>query len=549
MSLKPKAIPSIPKATKRIAQAAFPKGNIYLQMRDELGELYTDDLFRDLYSSEGQPAFSPWRLALVTVMQFAENLSDRQAADAVRARLDWKYALSLELTDIGFHYSILSEFRTRLVNHADGSLLLDVLLKRLAEKGLLKTRGQQRTDSTAIIGAVRELDQLELVGESLRYALNSVATVAPEWLLQQVQAEWFERYGERIEEYRLPESKAERHLLSQQIGADGYHLLNAIYSAAALPWLAHLPAVELLRQVWVQQYWLDEEVVKRRTPDNMPPSGQWIRSPYDPEVRYGRKRGWDWRGYKVHLTESCDLDSPHFITQVETVPAIEQDHHALTTIQADLAAKDLLPAQQLVDAGYVSAKRILHSRDQHQIELVGPVHNDPSWQAKSEIAYDVSAFTIHWEAKRVICPTGQQSSSWNFSQDAKGESVVQVLFAKQTCADCPARSRCTTARKTGRSMTLRYPPERHELLQVMRQRQQTAEFKAVYQRRAGIEGTFTQVIRNCGLRHARYWGLQKTHLQNVASATATNILRFVCWLNEVPFAKTRTSRFAALAPS
>ena len=110
MSIKPKAIPSVPKATKRIAQAAFAKGNIYLQMRDELGELFTDDLFRDLYSSEGQPAFSPWRLALVTVMQFAENLSDRQAADAVRARLDWKYALSLELTDIGFNYSILRSF-------------------------------------------------------------------------------------------------------------------------------------------------------------------------------------------------------------------------------------------------------------------------------------------------------------------------------------------------------------------------------------------------------------------------------------------------------
>ncbi len=98
-------------------------------------------------------------------------------------------------------------------------------------------------------------------------------------------------------------------------------------------------------------------------------------------------------------------------------------------------------------------------------------------------------------------------------------------------------------------MTLRYPPERHELLQVMRQRQKTTEFKAVYQRRAGIEGTFTQVIRNCGLRHTRYWGLRKTHLQNVASAAATNILRFVCWLNEVPFAKTRTSRFVALVPS
>lgn len=549
MSLKPQAIPPVPEETKRIAQAAFPKGNIYLQMRDQLGAIYSDDLFSELYSSEGQPAFSPWRLALITIMQFAENLSDRQAAEAVRARLDWKYALSLELTDIGFHYSILCEFRSRLVNSSQGRLLLDSLLKCLTEKGLLKARGQQRTDSTAIIGAVRELDQLELVGETLRYALNVLATVAPDWLLEQVQAEWFDRYAERVEEYRLPESKAERQLLSQQMGQDGYYLLSRIYAETALPWLAQIQAVEVLRRVWIQQYWMDEDVVKRRTPDNMPATGEWIRSPYDPQVRYGRKQNWSWLGYKVHLTESCDPNLPHFITQVETVSAIQQDHHALTTIQAELATKELLPAQQLVDAGYVSAKRILHSRDTHHIDLVGPVHVDPSWQATTEGAYDVSAFTIDWQKARVTCPQGQSSVGWHLSQDAKGESIVQVLFAKSVCDPCPERSRCTTARKTGRSMTLRYPPERHEMVQATRQRQQTAEFKAVYQKRAGVEGTFSQMARNCGLRQARYCGLAKTHLQNLASATATNILRLVNWLNEIPFAKTRTSRFAALAPA
>lgn len=163
--------------------------------------------------------------------------------------------------------------------------------------------------------------------------------LAPDWLRQHVQAEWFERYGERVEAYRLPESKAERQALSQQIGQDGYHLLGSIYTETALPWLAQLPAVELLRQVWVQQYWLDEDVVKRRTPDNMPPTAQWIRSPYDPEVRYGRKQGCSWIGYKVHITEACDPDAPHFITQVETVSATQQNHHALDTIQAELAAK------------------------------------------------------------------------------------------------------------------------------------------------------------------------------------------------------------------
>jgi transposase len=168
--------------TARVAHAAFPDGNVYLQLRDELGTLFDDELFTAVYAIEGQPALHPWQLALVSVMQFMENLSDRQAAQAVRARIDWKYALGLELTDEGFHYSALSEFRTRLVQGGIEHLLLDRLLERCQERGWLKARGRQRTDSTYVLGAVKALNQLELVGETLRHALNVLATVAPEWL-------------------------------------------------------------------------------------------------------------------------------------------------------------------------------------------------------------------------------------------------------------------------------------------------------------------------------------------------------------------------------
>ena len=343
MSLKPEAIPAVPEETTRIARAAFPKGNVYMQMRDELGTIYSDDQFAHLYAADGQPAFSPWRLALVTVMQFAENLSDRQAADAVRARLDWKYALSLDVTDAGFHYSVLSEFRSRLVAGESGAILLDELLRGFVDQGWLKARGQQRADSVAILAAVRSLNQLEIVGETLRYTLNSLATLAPDWLKEQAQPEWFEHYSERFEEYRLPSSKQERDRLIEVIGQDGYTLLTAVYTAELLPWLRTIPAVETLRQVWFQQYWVDDDQVRRRQPDNMPPGGQWIRSPYDTEARYGRKRGWDWVGYKVHFTETCDVEGPHFITQVETVPAIQQDHHALASIQAHWLTSNCAP--------------------------------------------------------------------------------------------------------------------------------------------------------------------------------------------------------------
>jgi len=138
-----------------VARAAFPKGNIYMQRHKELGALYTDEMFTELFSTRGQPAESPARLALVLVMQFAENLTDRQAADAVRSRIDWKYALGLDLTDSGFDYSILSEFRQRLLSKGDEHQLFEAMLTRFKQKGLLKMRGKQRTDSTHILAAVR----------------------------------------------------------------------------------------------------------------------------------------------------------------------------------------------------------------------------------------------------------------------------------------------------------------------------------------------------------------------------------------------------------
>ena len=142
----------IPAETVRVAHAAFPKGTLCMQMRDTLGPLYEDSQFAALFSSTGQPAEAPARLALVLVLQFAEGLSDRQAADAVRGRIDWKYALALELTDPGFDASVLSEFRTRLIQGGAEHLLLEPLLRRLEARDLLKARGTQRTDSTHILG-------------------------------------------------------------------------------------------------------------------------------------------------------------------------------------------------------------------------------------------------------------------------------------------------------------------------------------------------------------------------------------------------------------
>src|SRR5258705_13939490 len=151
MSMQPHPWPEVPASTARIAKRAFRKGSLAMRARDELGAWCQDEAFRALYGTRGAPGISPAQLAMVTVLQFTENLTDRQAADAVRGRLDWKYCLGLELADDGFDFSVLSEFRGRLVAGGREQVIFDLLLGRVRELGLVRAGGVQRTDSTHVL--------------------------------------------------------------------------------------------------------------------------------------------------------------------------------------------------------------------------------------------------------------------------------------------------------------------------------------------------------------------------------------------------------------
>jgi len=294
MSLQPQALYLIPQETARVARATFPKGNnIAMRMRDHLGSIFDDQQFAALFSVTGQPALSPHRLALATVLQFTEGLSDQQAADAVRTRIDWKYALSLELTDPGFDSSVLCEFRRRLLVGGAEELLFETMLSLFREQGLLKRRGQQRTDSTHVLAAVQSLCRLELVGEPLRAALNSLAVVAPAWLQTITPSDWYERSSDRCENYRLPDGEPARQALAMTVARDGFTLLEAVSAPTAPVCLASIPAVDVLRQVWVQQFYGPQRIAWRAR-DDSPPTAQVICSPYDLDARYGTKRDLSW---------------------------------------------------------------------------------------------------------------------------------------------------------------------------------------------------------------------------------------------------------------
>jgi transposase len=398
MSLKSHPIPPVPEETARVARAAFPRGNVLMQLRDTLGTIYTDEAFADLYPTHGQPAEAPWRLALVIVMQALENLTDRQAADAVRSRLDWKYVLSLELTDPGFDHTVLSEFRSRLVAGNAEQRLLDLLLEQCREGGWLKARGRQRTDSTHVLAKIRALNRTLCAGQTMVYVLNVLSEVAPEWVRAYVPAEWVERYGERLEHERLPKEEEERTQYANQVGADGWALLAALDAASTADWLKTLPAVMTLRTIWDQQFEPLEQGGRWRTEPALP-AAQLINSPYDLDARYGKKRSTLWVGFKVHFTQTCDEDAPQLITHVETTPAPLPDEKALSKVHADLAEKKLLPDQHLVDAGYIDATNLLESQAGYRVDLVGPTLKNYWYQA--ETGYDLTHFSIDWQAQAV----------------------------------------------------------------------------------------------------------------------------------------------------
>lgn len=547
MSLQPNNEFAIPTETARVAHRAFPKGNWLIRLRDELGVVYPDSTFAALFSQTGQPAHSPGRLALITIFQFAEGRTDREAADDVRSRIDLKYLLGLELDNPGFDFSVLSEFRERLQQDNMARHLLTDLLDRLQSKGILKAHGKQRTDSTHVLDAVRTLNRLELVGETLRAALNSLAQSAPPWLQAHVPSEWFERYGERFSAMRLPKAAAERQALALTIGQDGWTLFAALWQDPASAVLRQGPAVEALRRVWLQNYTWTNEQLTWREQDALPPAAIIIQSPYDLETHYSTKRETEWVGYKVHLTETCEAAAPHLITQVETTPANVRDFEVTPTIQHDLAARELLPTDQLMDAGYVDANVLVHSETTFHIHVIGRVAPDPSWQAHAGQGYALADFQVDWGQQHVRCPQGHRSRYWSLHTRAAGDPAILVQFDKAVCAACPVRTHCTHAAHNARTLKL-LPQSQHEALQLARQQQETVEFKKAYRQRAGVEGTISQGIRAFELRKARYSGLAKVKVQHLATAAAINLKRYFAWLTDAVVPRP-IAPFAALAPS
>jgi transposase len=545
MSLSTTAFPELPEATARVAKAAFKrKGNIYVTIGDQLGNLFEDVDFGPLYAADGAPALSPNLLALVTIFQFMENLPDREAADAVRSRIDWKYALHLALEDMGFDSSVLSEFRGRLAEHAQAQALFEHVLKRLVTLGLLQKGGQQRTDSAAVLAATQLLNRLQLVAETIRLALEALADYRPDWLRAMALPHWSERYSLVLTGFRLPRTKEKQEALALDIGRDGFHLLDALQRLDVPSQAATLPEVLVLTTVWQQQFERQADGPHWRAKADKPPVGQVIVTPHDPETRFTAHDAKAWTGYSVHWTETCDRDQPHIITHVATTSTAERDVELLPTIQADLQRLDLLPSAHWVDGGYTSGANAVASAAAG-VRLIGPLPEDVSWQARTPEGITIEQFQIDHQRQQAVCPQGQTSFRWEVSA-SEHPREIQIEFPHATCQACAVRERCTRSTTGGRTLKLK---TYYETLQAGRQHQQTADFRTEYTLRAGIEGTISALIRAQGARRSRYKGAAKTHVQNLLIATAVNVRRAALWLMGQRPRTTRPPSLPCLTPT
>jgi transposase len=381
-------IEPVPHDTARVVRAAFPKGLRYRRLGDALETLFTDAAFLALFPTQGQPARPPWRLALVTILPCAEGLSDRQAANAVRSRIDWTDVLRLERTDAGCDGSIRREFRPRLLAGAAEDLRFDTLRPWGRDHQLVKAGGRQRTDSTPILAAVRALNRREVVGETVRHALNRLAVVAPAWLRAMRPSAWKDGDARRAEDDRLPTTPAARAALALTIGRDGWRLLAAVDHVDAPRWLCEVPAVAILRRVWSQNDVWDGTQLHWRDADNIPPAAPFICSPDDLDAHDARKHTTPGVGYKVHLTETCEDDGPPLITNVDTTSDPVADGPTPPKIHAALQQRGLLPAPPIVDTGFLDAARLVERQDHDGIYGRGPTRLDDHWQARAGTGCD-----------------------------------------------------------------------------------------------------------------------------------------------------------------
>lgn len=515
MSLKTTFSEAIPMMTKQAVEGLLSEDSIYRFVGEHISELLNDEMFRSMYAVEGRSGVNPVILGLVTVFQFLEKLSDRQAARMAVLRLDWKYALRQELSWTGFHYSDLCNFRKRLLEHHKEKQIFESIVGYLRDAGYVKGGGEQRTDSTHILGAVRDLSTIDLVRDTIHVALQALISTDAPWTLKYLPASFVQNYAprQRYEWYNKAEIS-----LALETAAILHQWRLAQVKQFGDERLQDLHQVKLLRRVLNEQFAKDKQT-RSYTPTGHY-RGNFIATPYDIEAHRSVKRSTFWVGYKCHVTESiAPTAEGRFITDMLLTASPDPDNQHVDTIQQRLASRQLLPTRQYVDQGYMSASNVAHSQT-NGVNLRGRLLPDTSGKTPG---FRLTDFQVDIANQRVICPDGKQALRFVPSPPNPRNLIAYHAFFGKLCISCRffGPGLCTT-RPSGRHLGISLY---HDLIQTRRRDEQTNAFKREMAIRVGIENVISELVRCHGLRQARYRGFLKNQLQAYFIGACTNLKR------------------------
>jgi transposase len=505
----------IPEEIRSWGEKHLKPDNPYRVVGEQLFSFISWDEITSMYSYTGRPSINPIVLSLVTIFQFLEDIPDRDAAAYVKTRLDWKYALHLPLHDSGFHYSDLSNFRKRVVEHGKEFLIFQQLLEKIKSLGFLKKRKHQRTDSTHVLAKVRDLSRLENLSEGLRVVLKAIEKADRTFYGTRIPVLYREHWSKPLNDYQMTDH--ERREALGRVGQDIHWLLSFLKTNKES--FLSLPELEVLQTLFSQHFTVQFQKVNVKKEATT--GKEKIQNPHDPDARYSTKRGKSWTGYKTHITETAnEKGEVNFITDITTTNACERDNETLPQIQENLEEQDLKPEQQFTDKAYITGDNLAASQD-NDIHLMGEAN-----QLDNHGLFTADEFSIDHESKTATCPAGGTSCSWHEIETGKHKGDVQISFGQQ-CQDCPLKEKCTK-NKRGRNLRLH---RNYALLKERREESKTESFKEAMKRRPPVEGTISEMVRAHGLRRSRYRGILKTHLQSLMIGASVNLKRLVKAMN------------------
>ncbi len=497
------------------------------RLSPQLESLYCED--------NGRPAVDPVMLCGVTLLQFMEKVADRAATEHVVYHLGWKYALDLELTDKGFHPTVLVYFRNRLEEEKAERVIFDGVVELVVELGLVKRRGKQRLDSTHILGYVKEMSRLECAVQTMRLALEDLGQAMGRGKRPEFWERLWALYVQSEVGWQL--SQEDRRSRYRQCGQDMREVLQWIDRND--PKLSEREAVKLLRRVFEEQF----EVVEGKLQPTPKRPSRAVQNPHDPDAHFADKGKKHWVGYKVHVVESVDPEEPakrkgepaeHFITEILTTEAAQDEMAGLAqALKTEQEHHELKPEAMYADAGYVT-ENTLSQAESNGMELLGPTRPDPH-----KGPYNADAFSVDIEKRQAVCPQGKASTQWSRIEDSyMGTAYYRIEWASQ-CDSCAVQKQCTRTKSGRRILVVGL---RHDLVEKRREQMREAEFSKTMHPRNGIEGTHSELVRGHGLRRTKYRGLSRVGLSHYFMGAACNVKRY---LNLLAF----QLRTAALSPA